>query len=105
MRLNEESNRKLTRLTMVYWCDSGKLARSGQRVSGMIAYTEALATSNVYVNVVGKSVMTLKEFVKSHDLTEIHGFKPFPAGKAPLKLQRDDETRLLSSILFYFVGS
>ena len=90
------TNRKFAKLQLLYFAGQGKLVKSikGQP-DDSLPYSELLtAASYVLDSDKGKSVCLLKDLVSSTGATEVHGFKPFPAGALPTKLVANEGAAL-----------
>ena len=87
---------KVCEVAAVVLCRSGKAGEEYQRpADDSLPYSELLtAASYVLDSDKGKSVCLLKDLVSSTGATEVHGFKPFPAGALPTKLVANEGAAL-----------
>ena len=87
--MDAEANKKLKKLTILKWVNQGQLVKSSNRPPKSIPYDVTL-TSFAY-DFAAKSISTVKELIKKHGVTEVHGYESFPAG-APTKLVKSHAT-------------
>ena len=78
-----EVNRRLPKNLLVILYRKGKLLRcNNDRMPEQCLPYELLVTDLV-IDLSNKDVLTLKELIKKHGATAVHGFKSFPEDKVP----------------------
>ena len=96
IRLFEDKNRKLAKHHMLKWFSQGKLVRSESKPPNSVPYSDLIFPSCLVIDVANdKTIVTLKDLIKSTNASELHGFQAFPQGSCPNKLQRDESVPVL----------
>lgn len=89
LSLDPDSNKKLKKMTVLKWISSGQLVKTVNRPAHSIPYDVCL-NSHVW-DYGDRTMCSLKELIRKHGVSEVHGYESFPAG-APSKLVKSHAT-------------